>query len=213
MKKKIFSTLVLAGLFAFGAHAETFEGGLTIGDAVIAPGGTATLSVQVENNIPVRGFELKMFLPEGVTVTGCTMNEDRFPEGNIALGGFKLEDGGYKVAYAIQEKVTFLGTSGEIASIKIKADESVAEGKYKVELKEIYLFDISDAAPMYSKETDKFTLTVAVPNYTEGYAVEILPFAYNGNVKRQSILLANKTAITNIEFDIEVNSYIFKISF
>lgn len=213
MKKKIFSTLVLAGLFAFGAHAETFEGGLTIGDAVIAPGGTATLSVQVENNIPVRGFELNMFLPEGVTVTSCTMNADRFPNGNTALGGVKQkEDGGFEIAYAIQEKVTFSGTSGEIASIKIKADESVAEGEYKVELKEIYLFDISDAAPMYSKETDEFTLTVAVPNYTEGYAVEILPFAYNGNVKRQSILLANKTAITNIEFDIEVPSYFSEIS-
>ncbi len=213
MKKKIFSTLVLAGLFAFGAHAETFEGGLTIGDAVIAPGGTATLSVQVKNNIPVRGFDFKMFLPEGVTVTGCTMNEDRFPEGNIALGGAKLEeDGGYRIAYAIQEQVTFSGTSGEIASIKIKADESVAERKYKVELKDVYLFDIADAAPMYSKETDEFTLTVAVPNYTEGYAVEILPFAYNGNVKRQSILLANKTAITNIEFDIEVPSYFSEIS-
>ena len=65
---------------------------------------------------------------------------------------------------------------------------------------------------MYSKESDEFTLTVAVPNYTEGYAVEILPFAYNGNVKRQSILLANKTAITNIEFDIEVPSYFSEIS-
>lgn len=213
MKKKIFSTLVLTGLFAFGAHAETFEGGLTIGDAVIAPGGTATLSVQVENNIPVRGFQFVMYLPEGVTVTECTMNEDRFPAGKTLMGEYALQkDGGYIFPYTIYQTATFSGTSGEIASIKIKADESVAEGEYKVELKEVYLFDISDAAPMYTKETDEFTLTVAVPSYTEGYAVEILPFAYNGNVKRQSILLANKTAITNIEFDIEVPSYFSEIS-
>ena len=207
MKKKIFSTLVLAGLFAFGAHAETFEGDLTIDDAVIAPGGTATLSVQVENNIPVRGFELKMFLPEGVTVTGCTMNEDRFPEGNIALGGVRLEDGGYKVAYAIQDKVTFSGTSGEIASIKIKADESAVEGEYKVELKDVYLFDIADAAPMYTKETDEFTLTVAVPNYTEGYAVSVLPSAFKEDVEIP-FLLDNLTDITNLSFDLELPSVI-----
>ena len=208
MKKKIFSTLVLAGLFAFGAHAETFEGGLTIGDAVIAPGGTATLSVQVENNIPVRGFDFKMFLPEGVTVTGCTMNEDRFPEGNIALGGAKLEeDGGYRIAYAIQEQVTFSGTSGEIASIKIKADESAVEGEYKVELKDVYLFDIADAAPMYTKETDEFTLTVAVPSYTEGYAVTMLPSAFKEDVEIP-FLLDNLTDITNLSFDLELPSVI-----
>ena len=208
MKKKIFSTLVLAGLFAFGAHAETFEGGLTIGDAVIAPGGTATLSVQVENNIPVRGFQFLMYLPEGVTVTECTMNEDRFPAGKTLMGEYALQkDGSYIFPYTIYQTATFLGTEGEIASIKIKADESVAEGEYKVELKEIYLFNISDAAPIYSKETDEFTLTVAVPNYTEGYAVSVLPSAFKEDVEIP-FLLDNLTDITNLSFDLELPSVI-----
>ncbi len=208
MKKKIFSTLVLAGLFAFGAHAETFEGDLTIGDAVIAPGGTATLSVQVENNIPVRGFQFTMYLPEGVTVTECTMNEDRFPAGKTTMGEYGIQkDGGYVFPYTIYQTATFSGTSGEIASIKIKADESVAEGEYKVELKEIYLFNISDAAPMYSKESDEFTLTVAVPNYTEGYAVSVLPSAFKEDVEIP-FLLDNLTDITNLSFDVELPSVI-----
>jgi len=208
MKRKLITSIVLAGMFAFGVHAETFVGSLTIDDAVIAPGGTTTLSVQLENNIPVRGFQFVMYLPEGVTVVDCTMNEDRFPEGKTLLGEYALqEDGGYIFPYTIQQKETFLGTSGELASIRIKADESVAEGEYKVELKDIYCFNISDAAPMYSKEKDEFTLTVSVPTYTDGYAVSVLPFAFKEDVECPFVL-DNMTNITNLAFDLELPSVI-----
>jgi len=178
-----------------------FEGTLYIEDATIFPGQTTTLSVQVENNIPFRGFQFDFYLPEGVTVVGYEMNSERWPEGSIEIGDIgTTEDGtGYRFAMTPKDNVYFTGTSGEIATITIKADETVAEGEHAVGLKNIYIFDM-EGATIYDKEEDQFTL--AVKSFNAGYAVKVLPFALNEEEVEVPILLDNLTDITNIEFDL-----------
>ena len=54
MKKKLISSIVLAGMIAFGAQADDFAGSIYIKDAIITPGGTTRLSVQLTNDVEIR---------------------------------------------------------------------------------------------------------------------------------------------------------------
>lgn len=206
MKSKAILSVLLVCLISFGAQAANFEGRLYVKDATIAPGGTATLSVQLENNIAIRGFNFSFVLPEGITVNDYAVSEDRSPAGASIVGELtRKEDGSYFWPLAFFNSISFSDTSGEIATFTIEAESTVADGNYSVAITDVKVADLDGTS--YPLEDYTFTITVKTPTYTEGYAVEILPFAYNGSSSRQSILMENKTAVTNIEFDIEVPSY------
>ena len=206
MKSKAILSLLLVCLISFGAQAANFEGRLFVKDATIAPGGTATLSVQLENNIDIRGFNFSFVLPEGITVKDNALNEDRSPAGASIVGELtRKEDGSYFWPLAFFNNISFSGTSGEIATLTIEAESTVADGNYSVAMTGVKVAGLDGTS--YPLEDYTFTITVETPTYNEGYKVEILPFAYNGGSSRQSILMENKTAVTNIEFDIEVPSY------
>lgn len=206
MKSKAILSLLLVCLISFGAQAANFEGRLFVKDATIAPGGTATLSVQLENNIDIRGFNFSFVLPEGITVKDNALNEDRSPAGAGIVGELtRKEDGSYFWPLAFFNNISFSGTSGEIATLTIEAESTVADGNYSVAMTGVKVAGLDGTS--YPLEDYTFTIIVETPTYNEGYKVEILPFAYNGGSSRQSILMENKTAVTNIEFDIEVPSY------
>jgi len=206
MKSKAILSLLLVCLISFGAQAANFEGRLFVKDATIAPGGTATLSVQLENNIDIRGFNFSFVLPEGITVKDNALSEDRSPAGASIVGELtRKEDGSYFWPLAFFNNISFSGTSGEIATLTIEAESTVADGNYSVAMTGVKVAGLDGTS--YPLEDYTFTITVETPTYNEGYKVEILPFAYNGGSSRQSILMENKTAVTNIEFDIEVPSY------
>ena len=206
MKSKSILSLLLVCLISFGAQAANFEGRLFVKDATIAPGGTATLSVQLENNIDIRGFNFSFVLPEGITVKDNALSEDRSPAGASIVGELtRKEDGSYFWPLAFFNNISFSGTSGEIATLTIEAESTVADGNYSVAMTGVKVAGLDGTS--YPLEDYTFTITVETPTYNEGYKVEILPFAYNGGSSRQSILMENKTAVTNIEFDIEVPSY------
>lgn len=218
MKKKLISSIVLAGMIAFGAQADGFTGSLYIEDATINPGGTATLSVQLNNNIKITGFQFKMELPEGISFSSFALGEERLPstvkiEDCIKTQSFKnqvLICVASLPAIESEGAEAFTGTSGEVATVTIVADASLAEGTYTITLKEIDVTDSQGKDYDYEDgiEDTSFTLTVGALSYDEGYSVEILPFEFKGNANvSQPIILANKTAITNLKFDVEVPSY------
>ena len=214
MKKKLISSIVLAGMIAFGAQADDFTGSLYIEDATIIPGGTVTLSVQMESNLDICGFQFKVKLPEGISYVNWDISAERLPEGttpeDAIIKGQKFENQVLLCTATYDETVPFLGNSGEIAKITIVADAAISEGTYTVQVTEIDLsattgkdYDIEDGLVDTS-----FTLTVEAPQYDEGYSVEILPFAFLGTANvSQPIIMANKTAVTNLSFEVEVPSY------
>lgn len=207
MKIKMISSLVLAGLIAFGAQAEEFTGGIYIKNATIAPGGTVRLSVQMENNIPVRGFHLTMTLPEGVTVVDCSLSEDRLPDGLTPNDKFDLPvSEGSKFVWPCTlfkgtQLLSFKDTSGEIATIKIKAEPTVLEDTYTIALTDLVVSD-PEGNDIHIDDSN-FQLTVKVPTYEDGYSVEVLPFAFKEDLD-MPITMDNLTAITNISLDLEL---------
>ncbi len=209
MKIKMISSLVLAGLIAFGAQAEEFTGGIYIKNATIAPGGTVRLSVQMENNIPVRGFHLTMTLPEGVTVVDCSLSEDRLPDGLTPNDKFDLPvSEGSKFVWPCTlfkgtQLLSFKDTSGEIATIKIKAEPTVLEDTYTIALTDLVVSD-PEGNDIHIDDSN-FTLTIGAISYDEGYGIEVLPFAYKEELE-MPITIDNLTAITNIALDLELPS-------
>lgn len=209
MKIKMISSLVLAGLIAFGAQAEEFTGGIYIKNATIAPGGTVRLSVQMENNIPVRGFHLTMTLPEGVTVVDCSLSEDRLPDGLTPNDKFDLPvSEGSKFMWPCTlfkgtQLLSFKDTSGEIATIKIKAEPTVLEDTYTIALTDLVVSD-PEGNDIHIDDSN-FTLTIGAISYDEGYGIEVLPFAYKEELE-MPITIDNLTAITNIALDLELPS-------
>lgn len=204
MKRKMISSFVLAGIVAFGAQAEDFTGSIYINDATIAPGGKATLSVQLENNIDVAGFQFDMKLPEGIRYSNWGLSEGRLPSGATTEDCAKSQsfvNQVFKGAMALSfgEGAAYTGNSGEVAVITIEADESVAEGTYTIELENVVVGFPSNANVRIAGTS--FTLTVGAISYDEGYKVEILPFALTDE-STFPFLIANETNINAFEFDV-----------
>lgn len=214
MKRKSFLSVLLAGIVGFVAQAEDFQGRLYIENATIAPDGKVTLSVQMENNLDICGFQFNVKLPEGISYVNWDISEERLPEGttpsDAAIKGQKFENQILMCRATYDKTVHFLGNTGEIAKITIAADPAIIEGAYTVQVTDI---DLSDTTGKdYDIENGlvdtSFTLNVQTPTYDDGYSVEVLPFAFTGDATvRKSIIMANKTAITDIAFDVEVPSY------
>ena len=200
MKSKAILSLLLVCLISFGAQAANFEGRLFVKDATIAPGGTATLSVQLENNIDIRGFNFSFVLPEGITVKDNALNEDRSPAGASIVGELtRKEDGSYFWPLAFFNNISFSGTSGEIATLTIEAESTVADGNYSVAMTGVKVAGLDGTS--YPLEDYTFTITVETPTYNEGYKVEILPFALTDE-STFPFLIANETNINAFEFDV-----------
>ena len=202
------SILVLAGIVAFGAQAEDFTGSIYIKNATIAPGGKATLSVQLENSEGVAGFQFDMKLPEGINYINWGLSEERLPSGATTGDCVKSQsfvDQMFKGALALSygQGAVFSGTSGEVATITIEADADVAEGTYTVDLENVVVGFPSSTNVRIAGTS--FTLTVGAPSYDEGYSVEILPFAFKEDIE-MPITLENLTDITNIALDVELPS-------
>jgi len=216
MKRKLITSALLVGVIAFSAQAEDFTGSLYIEDATIAPGGTATLSLQLTNNIPIASFQFEMTLPEGITVTDAALSEDRLPEGSTPSDKMDkaTQNGnvfGWFCTLSYGQLPSFAGTSGEIATLTIEAGATVAEGTYTVTLTKIDVANASGSTD-YDVEESSFTLTVEAPHYAEGYTVEVLPFALNedkvdgDNLVYIPISMENRTDIKSFGFDLQLPS-------
>ena len=170
MKRTIFSSLILSGVLAFSASAEDFGGNLFVEDVTIAPGETAVLSIQLDNNIDVSGFQFQMILPTGIAYQNWSVSEDRLPVGASAkdllsfqrFNNRKLTLAGVLNRGAVD---SFTKAQGEIATVTIVASPNMPLGTYLVELRGI---DICD--PMgndYDVPSTTFTLTVGEPSGIE----------------------------------------------
>ena len=103
--KKIMLLLcvLLAGLTARAADPV-----VTIGDVKIMPGETVALSLNLTNDSPMKGFQLDIALPEGLSFVGTTANDVKAAGRLAALTG---ED-----AFTIRKSIKASGALGIIAA-------------------------------------------------------------------------------------------------
>ena len=170
MKKTMISSLMLSGILAFSASAADFGGKLYVEDATIVPGETAVLSVQLDNDIDVSGFQFQMILPTGITYQEWAISEERLPVGASAkdlLSMQRFNNGKLTLAGVLNcgAGAKFTMAQGEIATVTIVASPNIPQGSYLVELHGI---DVCD--PMsndYDVPASTFTLNVGEPSGIE----------------------------------------------
>ncbi len=201
MKKNILSSIVLASVLAFSANAVDFGGKLYVEDAKIVPGEGAVLSIQLDNNIDISGFQFQIILPSGIAYQEWAISEERLPVGASAkdlLSMQRFNNGKLTLASVLNcgAGAKFTMAQGELATVTIVASPNIPEGTYLVELRGI---DVCDPQGNdYDVPSSTFTLTVGEPTGIETLHSE------NGNAqiydlqgRRQSEVSTGQTGIVN----------------
>lgn len=119
MKKKIlFSVALICNLFTMQA-ANT----VVVPDVTIPRGGTGVISVELNNDKEYTAFSMKLTLPEGVSLVsvskGSRMVESHSLSGNAVTG---------MITCLSTANEVFTGTSGELFTITVSANDALAIG-------------------------------------------------------------------------------------
>ncbi len=137
-------------------------------EPVAADAGTqATLSFQMKNTAPIRGFQFDLYLPDGVTVVKNakgriqgSLSEGRLPEDDEhTLTIQEQADGGIRFLCGSQYDETFTGNIGEIATLQVSIAEGMPNGNYPIVLKNMRLTE-TDISKFYDSDDVETTLRV-----------------------------------------------------
>ena len=170
MKNFLIPTMLLSGILAFNVSAEDFGGKLYVNDATIAPGGTAVLSVQLDGNSDVSGFQFQMNLPAGIAYQSWSMSEGCLPMGaNVSdmLTIQRFQSNKLMIAGVLNSSTgaSFTRARSELAQIIITASPNISKGTYVVELRNIGVCD--PTGNDYDVPSTTFTLIVGEPSGIE----------------------------------------------
>ena len=201
MKKHVISSILLSSVLAFSASAADFGGKLYVENAEIVPGESAVLSIRLDNNIDVSGFQFQMILPSGIAYQEWAISEERLPVGataNDLISLQRYDNGTLTLASVLNcgAGAKFTMAQGELATVTIVASPNIPEGTYLVELRGI---DVCD--PMgndYDVPASTFILTVGETTGIETVRSESSKVpVYDLQGRRQSEVSAGQAGIVN----------------
>lgn len=172
MKRIIISLLMLCIGFASIVRAEdknlsAISNVIYVEPTMAVAGEQATLSICMNNNVPIRGFQFDLYLPDGVTAVKndkgrytCTLNNGRLEaddEHTLTLA--EQEDGCIRFLCGSQYDENFTGNDGEIATIQVNIAKDLEPGEYPIVLKNMKLTE-TDISKYYESEKIETTLTI-----------------------------------------------------
>ena len=136
-------------------------------------GTQATISLKMKNSAPIRGFQFDLYLPEGVTVAKSAkgkilgqLSPGRLPdEDEHTLTFSEQPDGAIRFLCGSQYDEVFTGNNGEVATLTVNIAETMAEGDYPIQLKNMVLNE-TDISKFY--ETDLVRSTLTIVDYEPG---------------------------------------------
>lgn len=193
MKKNLFLTIMCLCL-ALIAKAEVtdisdIENVVYAENMSCSANSSFTMSVKMKNKQEITGFQFDLVLPSGITVEtdadGFYLIDLSLERTTAAKTNYfdsaEQPDGSVRVMASSTKNYTFSGNDGEVATIKIKVADDIAEGTYPVILKNIVLSD--PASQSYETEKIEVELTVGSESksYDEGYSVEFAPIELDAN--------------------------------
>lgn len=127
MKRLSLFLTILVTILNTHLHAATF----TAGQITITPGQTTQLVIGMNNTeANLSGFQFKLYLPDGFSVTTNDKGKfvytqsSRIEDHTISIRS--LDDGGYLVVAYSMDADVITGSSGELMSISVTADETAS---------------------------------------------------------------------------------------
>ncbi|MBR3497089.1 MAG: hypothetical protein IKH37_10250 [Prevotella sp.] len=131
-------------------------------------GKTVTLPILMNNEQQITGLQFDLVLPEGVTMAkkangknDITVTE-RMEEGYSLLSN-TMDDGSVRVTGLSMESTPFTGNSGAIVNVELQVDESVTEGNYQIQVKNIILSDVNGVAHIPATASCELTVKSYIP--------------------------------------------------
>ena len=137
-----------------------------------AAGSQVTLSLKMNNTVPMTGFQCDIYFPEK---THVAKDEDGFNKIELSLArttakktdyfnSAKQKTGAMRILCSSTRSYTFSGNEGEVATIVLDVDKDIEEGEYPIIMKTIVLSDANAKA----YEVDYLKTTLKISSYTLG---------------------------------------------
>lgn len=181
-----------------------YENIVYINNAETRPGSQVTLSVQMNNNDAVYGYQFELHLPDGITVATetdsygdtnpcVTLTTTRTSATRHTLES-SIKDGVLTVLCYSTKKYSFINNEGEVAQIVLNVADNVEAGNYPVVIK-AEAVSLAESTP--NIEFIKSTLTIS--DYKPGDA--------NGDTK---INVGDITAVAGYILGSAPSNFVFK---
>lgn len=153
---------------ARSTYLSTKENVIYVEPLTADAGTQTTLSIQMKNTAPIRGFQFDMYLPEGFTAVKNakgriqgSLSEGRLPDDDEhTLTIQEQADGGIRFLCGSQYDETFTGNIGEIATLQVNIAEGMPSGNYPIVLKNMRLTE-TDISKFYDSDDVETTLRVS----------------------------------------------------
>ncbi len=211
MKKTIFPILMLCISFTNQMKAEdtllsTPDNVIYVASQHVTPGEQVTLSFQMKNTAPIRGFQFDLYLPDGFTAMKNSkgkilgsLSKDRQPEDDEHTLSMAVQpDGAIRFLCGSMYDDSFTGSDGEIATLQVGVSASMIVGDYPVILRSIKLTE-SDISKYYETSEMRTTFTVGGSTTADVNGDGIV-----NALDIQSVI--NAAAIESVEAKYDVNS-------
>ena len=185
---------IVVGLWSH-IHAVAGTDRLLLQDVTMQNGGSAFLSLQLENEDPITGFQCDLYLPEGVTADSYMILLGRTDANHHGVTTRKMEDGAVRIVCASATSAVFSGNSGEVLSIRV--GNTLGSGQYEMSLRNVILTDPD--ATRYVSEDVSGCITVMDSNRLE---LQDLTVPDTSSVRTLPIYLKNNTRISGFQCDL-----------
>lgn len=161
------------------ANEVTTSDKMYCSDIHIAPGGTATLPVNLDNNGKYCSFQFDIILPDGITVANsvgkngkvkyeASIVTDRCTDHTLASN--LLKGNRYRVVVFSLTNTDLEGTSGPVVNITLQADDTLKEGKLNLKMEGVVLAT-ADEKEYYPADSES-TVTVSTDTGINGITVD-----------------------------------------
>lgn len=171
-----------------GGGTPTGDNTMTVAPLVLKPGETGTLNIDMTNEKSICSFQFNIKLPEGINIVKEYNEDDEYMEvinltsrkkSSHELSFKQTADGGYfLIAYSLSN-ATFRDNSGSIVSIKVKADDNLAEGNYGVILSNVIM--VTPEEEKISQEDYSGTITIQSDSGVESIVADEINITSNGH--------------------------------
>ncbi|MBR5086126.1 MAG: hypothetical protein IKX31_03865 [Muribaculaceae bacterium] len=171
-----------------------------INDFEITPGQTMQVPVIMDNEAtPVAGFQLKLEMPEGLTVHGATLSDRKSDSHQVVAN---TSGNTVSIAAFSFPTVNFFGNSGDIMYINVTASRDFS-GTAVIHVADVVLTSADEVETLI----EDFDVNVTANGvYVPSDNLSISDFAIApGRSMQVPVVLTNETVVVNaVEFDLEV---------
>ena len=193
---------------ASNTDISTMDDAIYIEPASVCVGLNQTLSVKMKNANPVAGFEFSLQLPEGITVTGASLSNERTTSAKTSsFSHAVLDDGTVKVLCGTMTQnpetgklYTFDGNDGEVATITISVDPNMVLDNYSAIVTNAKLADADAVKTTISSDVES-VITVSDVLVLDENSTVMPPTANNVTVTVKRTINANEWSTICLPFD------------